>query len=187
MKKVLLHICCCGCASVAIKRLKEEGFTVKGFFFNPNIHPLREYERRKNDLSILRKVFSVDIIEGSYNPREWFPVCKEYAQEEEGGERCRLCYGYRLRQTYPLCKKLNFDFFTTTLTVSPHKRSHTIFDVGHTIGGDCFLERDFKKKNGFKESVEFSMRYALYRQNYCGCVYSLMERQQGVRHLANSG
>lgn len=176
-KKVLLHICCCGCASVAIERLKEEGFIVKGFFYNPNIHPPGEYLKRKSDLCILKKVFSIDIVEGSYTPKEWFSVCKEYAQEKEGGVRCRLCYEYRLKETYAFCKELKYDFFTTTLTISPHKHSQIIFDEGHTIGGGLFLERDFKKRDGFSEAVEFSKKYFLYRQNYCGCVYSLLARK----------
>ena len=174
----MLHICCCACASVAIKRLKEEGFIVEGFFLNPNIHPLTEYEKRRKDLFALREFFSVNIIDGNYFPREWFNVCGHYSSEKEGGKRCALCYEYRLRETYNFGKEGNYDFFSTTLTISPHKSSHIIFEIGHSMGGDFFLKRDFKKKDGFKDSVEFSKEHRIYRQNYCGCVYSLLDRKQ---------
>jgi predicted adenine nucleotide alpha hydrolase (AANH) superfamily ATPase len=179
MMKVLLHICCSVCASLAIKRLKDEGFFVVGFFFNPNIHPFSEYRRRKDNLAVVKRVFSIDIIEGSYKPRDWFDVCKEYAEAPEGDIRCNLCYEFRLKETLDLCKRGQFDFFTTTLSISPHKSSATIFDVAKKIGGNYFLERNFKEKDGFKQAIDFSKEHKLYRQNYCGCVYSLLERRRG--------
>jgi ribonuclease HII len=177
MKRILLHICCSVCASLAIKKLKEEGFFVVGFFFNPNIHPFSEYQRRKKDLAIIRDYFSVEIIEGSYHPRNWFDVCKKYAKYPEGSIRCNLCYEYRFKETFQLCKKEQFDFFTTTLSISPHKNSKTLFTIGKRVGGNYFLERDFKKRDGFKQAIDFSKRHNLYRQNYCGCVYSLLQRR----------
>jgi len=176
-KKVLLHICCCGCASVSIDRLQSQGYEVYGFFYNPNIHPRPEYERRKKDLNILRDRFSLEIIEGDYNPGHWFSEYKQYADDPEGGRRCLSCYRERLLKTYQLCCRKDYDFFTTSLTISPHKHSTTVFEIGRDVGGDFFLEKDFKKKDGFKQSVEFSRKHGLYRQDYCGCVYSLLERR----------
>lgn len=177
MKKVLLHICCGVCACIAVKRLLDEGFYVTGFFFNPNIHPLKEYNKRKNNLDVIKKIFGINIIEGVYEPRGWFEFTRNYSGEKEGGRRCTICYEFRLRETLLVCKKEKFDFFTTTLTISPHKRSSAIFAIAKKVGGSYFLERDFKKKDGFKEAVAFAKEYNLYRQNYCGCVYSLLEKK----------
>ena len=140
MKKVLLHICCGVCASYAFQILQEEGFYVRGFFFNPNIHPPHEYKRRREDLEVIKRTLSVEIIEGDYNPQDWFNICKNYAKEKEGGRRCVFCYNLRLKMTFKLCKELNFDFFATTLTISPHKNSRIISEVGRKIGGEYFLE-----------------------------------------------
>ena len=175
MKKVLLHICCAVCASESIRRLLEEGFYVVGFFYNPNIHPRKEYEERKKDLEIIKKVFRMEIIEAEYDVRNWFEVTKDYKNLPEGSLRCQVCWRMRLEKTFSFAKRMNFDFFTTTLTISPHKNSKKIFEVGKSIS-PTFLERDFKKKDGFKKAIEFSKKYNLRRQNYCGCVYSLLER-----------
>lgn len=186
MKKVLLHICCGVCASVAIKRLKEEGFYVSGFFFNPNIHPQAEYNKRKANLKIIKKIFGIEIIEGLYEPKQWFKFTRVYAREKEGGKRCSICYALRLRESFLLCRNKGFDFFTTTLTISPHKKSSTISTIGKKIGGTYFLERDFKKKDGFKEAMIFAKKYDLYRQNYCGCIYSLLERKKKDKNISSS-
>ncbi len=176
MKKVLLHICCAVCSTVPIQRLRQEGYYVEGFFFNPNIHPLREYKKRKEALSIIEKEFDIKIHEGDYNPKEWFSLCRDYAHCKEGGKRCVLCFQYRLKKTYEFLLYLKFDYFTTTLTISPHKKSEIIFKIGKDLADDRFLAIDFKKKDGFKLAIEFSKKYRIYRQNYCGCVYSYMER-----------
>ncbi|OPX30955.1 MAG: hypothetical protein B1H08_00290 [Candidatus Omnitrophica bacterium 4484_171] len=173
MNKVLLHICCGVCAFASIERLKGEGYTVKGFFYNPNIHPSGEYEKRREVLNIVRDSTGIEIIEGGYDPREWFALCEHLKDEPEGGARCSICYRMRLKETFLLSKKLKFDYFTTTLTISPHKKSRVIFDIGSQIGGDDFLAIDFKKKDGFKRTNELARKYNVYRQNYCGCVYSL--------------
>ncbi len=177
MKRVLLHICCGVCAFACIERLRNEGFYVEGFFYNPNIHPKEEYEKRKDALSIVREVMNIRIIEGKYNPKEWFLLCKNYAEEQEGGKRCSLCYRMRLEEAYSLSRKLGFEYFTTTLTVSPHKRSGKIFEEGEKISRKSFLKIDFKKKDGFKKTNELAKKYKVYHQNYCGCIYSLMERR----------
>ena len=176
MKKVLLHICCAGCASASIERLRNDGYWVEGFFYNPNIHPLAEYKRRKDDLLLIEKAFGISINIGEYNPKEWFALCGKYKDEPEGGYRCSLCYKLRLMRTYREAKERGFDFFTTTLTISPHKKSFFINRLGKEIGTDSYLEYDFKKKEGFKRSIEISRNLGLYRQNYCGCVFSLKER-----------
>ncbi|MCD6539179.1 MAG: epoxyqueuosine reductase QueH [Candidatus Omnitrophica bacterium] len=172
MKKVLLHICCAGCGGVCIERLQEEGFEVLGFFYNPNIHPPEEYLRRQQDLEKLEKEFSLEILSGDYEISEWFNFIKGYEAEPEGGRRCGLCFELRLRKSYEEMKRKGLDFFTTTLSVSPHKNSRLIKEIGEKIDKDRFLFRDFKKKDGFKRSVELSKKLGLYRQNYCGCLFS---------------
>lgn len=176
MKKVLLHICCGVCAASCIIRLKEEGFQVAGFFYNPNIHPYEEYLRRKEIIEKLKEAFYIPIYEAEYNTKNWFALCFPFKDELEGGKRCLLCYELRLRRTYKLLKEKQFDYFTTTLTVSPHKKSKLIFEVGEKIDKDKFLPIDFKKKDGFKKSINFAKEHNLYRQHYCGCLYSLEER-----------
>ena len=184
MKKVLLHICCGVCAFASIERLKNEGYEVTGFFYNPNIHPLGEYKRRREVLSVVRESSGIEIIEGEYIPKEWFALCRHLKDEPEGGARCSICYGMRLKKTFSLSRELGFDYFTTTLTISPHKKSKVIFDIGKNIGGDKFLAIDFKKKDGFKRTNEIAKKYNVYRQNYCGCVYSLIERRRRAQVLA---
>ena len=172
-KTVLLHVCCAGCSTESIRRLSEEGFKVTGFFYNPNIHPEKEYQKRKGDLNIVRKEFSIDIIEGAYHLDKWFEFIKGHENDREGGERCGLCFEMRLKEAYRVMLDRGFDFFTTTLTISSHKNSGIINNIGKEIGGDRFLSRDFKKKDGFKKSVMASKELGLFRQNYCGCVYSM--------------
>ncbi len=175
MKKVLLHICCPVCALAVIEDLLENNFIVKGFFFNPNIHPYQEYEKRKKDLDVIRESYCIDIIQGRYDPGSWFDVCTKHAACPEGGERCRLCYEIRLKETFRLCRELDFDLFTTTLTISPHKKSEVIFKTAKNIGGAIFLEKDFKKNDGFKKTIEAAKSKGFYRQNYCGCEYSMVK------------
>lgn len=178
MKKILLHICCAVCASVCIERLKEEGFHIEGYFYNPNIYPFREYRLRKQALDIVGGITGITIHESAYEPVRWFNFCKQYADEPEGGERCRQCFTLRLYETARLKDEMEFDYFTTTLTVSPHKNSRVINEIGTEIGGIKFLTRDFKKKSGFKRTQEFCKENNIYRQDYCGCLYSLNERNK---------
>lgn len=172
MKKVLLHICCGVCAYSSIERLKEENFYVEALFFNPNIQPYSEYLKRKETAKKVVRITNIELIEGKYTVFDWFRLCKAYSQEQEGGRRCFLCYELRLKQTFDLCCQRNFDYFTTTLTISPHKKSSVIMEIGKNIGKDKFLPLDFKKNNGFKRTMEAAKRFNLYRQNYCGCIYS---------------
>jgi predicted adenine nucleotide alpha hydrolase (AANH) superfamily ATPase len=181
-KKVLLHICCGVCASAPIEKLKSNGYSVVGFFYNPNIHPHKEYLHRKNETEKIAKLYDIKIIEGNYELNRWKDSCDQFRQEKEGGKRCTLCFKLRLEKTYQLTQENNFDYFTSTLTISPHKNSQKIFQIGEKIGGDQFLKIDFKKKNGFKKAIEISKKLDLYRQNYCGCIYSLLDREKKIEN-----
>jgi len=171
-KKVLLHVCCGICAYEAIKRLKEQDFLPTALFFNPNIYPYSEYIRRREVAEIVASKTKIDIVESPYDSDLWQEVCGKYSQEKEGQRRCFFCYELRLGETFKLSKDKGFDYFTTTLTISSHKVSADIFKVGRRLGQDRFLEIDFKKKEGFKKSLEAAKKLNLYRQNYCGCIYS---------------
>lgn len=179
MKKVLLHICCGVCAISSVKRLQDEGYEVEGFYFNPNIFPKEEYLKRQEVLEKIKTVCGIRIVEGNYNHEEWKNFCVpsvEYEKEPESGKRCLLCYEYRLKETFQKSCETGFIFFTTTLTISPHKNSKKIFEIGKKVGGEKFLEIDFKKKDGFKNTIKMSKEYNFYRQNYCGCEYSLTNK-----------
>ncbi len=169
---VLLHVCCGVCAAGAAEALAAEGHRVLGFFYNPNIHPQEEYQKR---LDVARKVakelnFPLDI--GPYIPEEWLALTDSLKDEPEGGGRCSVCYRMRLQKTFDYMSNCGADAFTTTLTISPHKSAKIINEIGLEIGGDKFLVRDFKKKDGCKRAVELAKKWELYRQDYCGCVYS---------------
>jgi len=174
--KILLHICCGVCAAGVVERLTLEGHQVHGLFYNPNIHPQQEYDRR---LEVARKVakeldFPLEV--PLYITEEWFKETVSLENEPEGGRRCEVCFRLRLKKTYLYMKDCGADAFTTTLTVSPHKSADMINRVGQEIGGERFLARDFKKKAGFKRAVELAKKWALYRQDYCGCIYSMKNR-----------
>jgi len=171
--KVVLHICCGVCAAGAAEVLINEGHQVLGFFYNPNIYPSEEYWRR---LGTARKVaqelnFSLEV--PAYEPEEWLSQTGSLKDEPEGGKRCQVCYRLRLKKTRDYMVACGADAFATTLTISPHKSAHTVNRIGKEIGGDKFLMRDFKKKDGFKRAVQLARRWELYRQDYCGCMYSM--------------
>lgn len=169
---ILLHICCGICAIESINRLKQQNYNIIGFYYNPNIHPEEEFFKRKRVVEEVSKIFNIKIIYGDYEPQVWISLCKGYETELEGGKRCEICYKIRLEKTYNLAKEQNFDFFTTTLTISPHKNSQKIFELGEQIGKEKFLKIDFKKQDGFKKTIDIAKQYGFYRQNYCGCIYS---------------
>ncbi len=171
MKKVLLHVCCGVCALSCIKRLKEEGFEVDTFFFNPNIHPEKEYLKRRHTAKIVSDTLDVKMAEGGYDIESWSAICGKYKDEKEGGKRCSACIKYRLKETFALASS-KYDYFAASLTISPHKLSSAIIEIGKSIAQDKFLPLDFKKKDGFKKSMEAAKELNLYRQNYCGCIYS---------------
>jgi predicted adenine nucleotide alpha hydrolase (AANH) superfamily ATPase len=171
-KKVLLHICCGVCALYCIEELQEEGFVVEGLFFNPNIHPYEEYQKRKDAAKIVAEHSGIPIFEDYYAVYDWCARCNAYDSDPEGGQRCLFCYELRLARTFAICREKEFDYFSTTLTVSPHKKSSDIIAIGQRIGREKFLCRDFKKNAGFEKTMRAASRLELYRQNYCGCIYS---------------
>lgn len=176
MKNIVLHICCGVCAFYPVKLLKEMGFNVEGFFFNPNIYPPEEYLKRKRATDMVSELESLEITEGNYEPSNWLSICGEYKDDKEGGWRCQLCYRMRLNETYQFMRQKRFDCFTTTLTISPHKNSITINEIGKNIGEDSFLPLDLKKNEGFRQTIALSKQHNLYHQNYCGCIYSMKEK-----------
>ena len=170
--KIVLHICCGVCAAGVAERLKAEGHEVLGFFYNPNIHPKEEYQKR---LEVARRVaeeLNFPLAEAPYHPEEWFNETSGLENEPEGGKRCQACFRLRLEKTYRYMKEHGYDSFTTTLTISPRKSAEVVNGIGQEIGGERFLVRDFKKREGFKRAMELTEKWALYRQNYCGCLYS---------------
>lgn len=183
MKKLLLHSCCGPCSTAVIERLAQD-YSITVFYYNPCITDSDEYEKRKeNQIKFIeelnrRKIFdeTVSFVEGKYNPADYFQLTRGFENEPEGGARCTLCFKQRLEETAAYCKAENFDVFTTTLTVSPHKNYPLISQIGREMAEKYhrdFLDLDFKKKAGFQRSIELSKEYDLYRQNYCGCLYSI--------------
>ncbi|MFX1296555.1 MAG: epoxyqueuosine reductase QueH [Promethearchaeota archaeon] len=176
MKKILLHVCCGPCATHSIMELQHESFEVALFFSNSNISPKEEYTKRLNSLENYVKKVNVPLILDSYNPDDWFELIKGYEDSREGGERCKICIESRLKRTAQYAKLHGFKWFTTTLTISPHKNTELINQLGMQLAIELdinFLTKNFKKRNGFKRSVIISKEYKLYRQNYCGCLFSL--------------
>ena len=174
--KIVLHICCGVCAAGVVERLASEGHEVLGLFYNPNIHPLEEYERRLEVASKVAKELNFPLEAGSYTPEEWFEETTSLENEPEGGRRCGVCFRLRLKKAYLYLQDYGWDAFTTTLSISPRKSVDVINQVGQEIGGERFLVRDFKKKEGFQRTIELAKKWALYQQNYCGCIYSMRER-----------
>lgn len=173
-KTILLHSCCGPCSSACIDRLKDY-FDITVIYYNPNIEPIDEYLHRKNEQIRLLKEWNIKFMDCDYDNDTWKEKTKYLSEELEGGKRCSVCFGIRLKYTAQKALEEGFDYFGTTLTVSPHKNSQLINKIGGCIGeslGIKFLYSDFKKKEGYKKSIEFSKQYNLYRQDYCGCLYS---------------
>ena len=173
---MVLHICCGVCAAGVVERLQAEGNEVEGLFYNPNIHPAEEYQHR---LEVAREVAAhlhFTLTDLPYSPDGWDIVTKGLEGEPEGGKRCSVCYRLRLHKTWLYSLEKGAAAFTTTLTVSRNKPATIVNPIGQDIGGDRFLQRDFKKKNGSTRSAELAGEWGLSRQHYCGCRYSL-ERQ----------
>lgn len=178
MPKLLLHSCCAPCSSYVLEYLSPY-FHICDFYYNPNISPKREYEERKEELMRLIQEMSlqekVTFLEGTYEPEKFFEMAKGLEGLPEGGERCFKCYEMRLRESAKIAKEQGADYFATTLTISPLKNAQKLNEIGEAIAkeyGVAYLPSDFKKKNGYKRSIELSTQYELYRQNYCGCVFS---------------
>ena len=183
-KTLLLHVCCAPCSSSVIEVLREN-FDIGLYFYNPNITNREEYDLRLNELKRLITEMpaakGLTIIEGEYKPDEFFKLSKGLEAEKEGGKRCALCYEERLLSTANKAEELGFDLFTTTLSVSPYKNAKKLNEIGVNLAKDRkteYLVSDFKKKDGYKRSIELSREYRLYRQDYCGCVYSKKKREE---------
>jgi hypothetical protein len=176
--RLLLHSCCAPCSSYVIEYLSQY-FHITVFYYNPNISVQEEYKKRVNEQIRFIKEFPakypVDFIEGDYNPQTYFEAVRGLEECPEGGERCFVCYELRLRAAAECAVAGRYDYFTTTLTISPLKKSVKLNEIGLRLQeeyGVPYLLSDFKKKEGYKRSIELSKEYDLYRQNYCGCVYS---------------
>ncbi|MFC1699473.1 epoxyqueuosine reductase QueH [Candidatus Omnitrophota bacterium] len=171
-KKVLLHICCAVCATACVERLKKDGFAVVGYFYNPNIYPEPEYRQRLAETKRLAEALNFPLIVGKYLPDYWLRQIQGWEHQPEGGRRCIECFRLRLVQLKKTAQTKRIAYFTTTLTISPHKDEVMINEIGANIDREQFLVRDFKKKNGFKRAQKLGEKYDLYHQNYCGCQYS---------------
>ena len=169
----MLHICCGVCAGSVVPRLRARGFEVWGLFYNPNIYPLEEYTQRLKTARETARILEFPLLEGSYDNGNWFKKANGLANEAEGGKRCKICFRMRLAETRARSGEMNIPLFTTTLTVSPHKNSSVINDLGRFLSRKNFLAYDFKKEDGFKEATVFAKKHGLYRQRYCGCRYSM--------------
>jgi predicted adenine nucleotide alpha hydrolase (AANH) superfamily ATPase len=182
--KLLLHACCGPCSSAVLERLNEI-FDISVLFYNPNIDSEEEYNFRLSELRRLIEEMDLEIrtIDPDYNAEEFYQAVKGHEADREGGARCSICFKLRLDKTAAYAKENGFDFFTTTLSISPYKNSQVL----NKIGGLCaknhgvdYLFSDFKKENGYKRSIELSKDYHLYRQDYCGCSFSKMERLESL-------
>lgn len=175
---ILLHSCCAPCSSHVITFLKEY-FDITIIYYNPNIYPYEEYKKRKDEqIRLLNEIKSknkLNIIDCDYDNNIYEKTIKGLEQEKEGGNRCYKCFWLRLDKTAQIAKENNYDYFSTTLTISPYKNSAVINEIGkelETIYNITWLYSDYKKKDGYKKSIQLSKEYNLYRQNYCGCIYS---------------
>lgn len=189
---LLLHACCAPCSSYVLEYLSGF-FDITLFYYNPNISPKAEFKKRVAELTRLAGEMSlkrpVKLIEGEYDPESFSKIARGLEDVPEGGERCFKCYELRLRRTAEEAKRRGFDFFTTTLSISPHKNAQKLNEIGAAAAeeyGLNYLFSDFKKRNGYKRSCELSELYGLYRQNYCGCVYSKAEAQKRALREENA-
>lgn len=176
--KLFLHSCCAPCSSYTLEYLSNY-FDITVYYFNPNISPKAEFDKRyaeqKRLIEALPSKHPIKLVCGEYNYNEFLKIAKGYEDVPEGGERCFRCYRMRLESTAKLAKEQGFDYFCTTLSISPLKNSQKINEIGYEVAekyGIKWLPSDFKKKEGYKRSIELSREYQLYRQNFCGCVFS---------------
>ena len=178
---LLLHSCCAPCSSYVLEYLSNH-FKITIFYYNPNISPYEEFIKRVEEQKRLIRELpvknKVNFIEGKYENEKYEKIIKGLENEKEGGSRCHLCYKLRLAKTAQLAKEMGFDYFTTTLSISPYKNAKVLNEIGSSLAQEYnvkYLWADFKKKDGYKRSIELSKTYNLYRQDYCGCKYSKKE------------
>jgi predicted adenine nucleotide alpha hydrolase (AANH) superfamily ATPase len=177
--RLLLHMCCAPCSTHVINLLRKK-YAVETFFYNPNIHPRGEYRLRYLESKSFTERIGIAFHKGDYSPGEWFKKISGHEKDKEGGERCCICFQIRLEMTAKKAASEGFEYFTTTLTISPHKNADIINSIGREVAsryGVEFLEANFKKKDGFKTSVGLSRRHGLRRQSYCGCIYSIRPKK----------
>ena len=192
-KSLLLHSCCAPCSSAVLEKLQEI-FEVTVFYYNPNISEDAEYRKRVEEQKRLIEAFNlknpgypITMVDGEYEPQEFYRIAKGLEMCPEGGERCFKCYALRLEKTAQMASAGKFDYFTTTLTISPLKNAGKLNEIGEEMALKyrvAFLPSDFKKKEGYKRSIELSKEYDLYRQNFCGCAFSKAEsfkREQNLK------
>lgn len=182
--KLLLHSCCAPCSSYVLEYLSDY-FEITVFYYNPNIFPESEYTKRILEQQMLiqdmRAKHPISFLAGSYDRERFFEMAAGLEHLREGGERCFKCYELRLEEAAKIAVEGEFDYFTTTLSISPMKNAEKLNVIGTEIGkkyGVSYLQSDFKKKNGYKRSIELSNEYGLYRQDYCGCEFSYRDRQK---------
>lgn len=181
--RLLLHSCCAPCSS-AILEFLQEYFEITVYFFNPNITFEEEYLKRLEEQKEYHKKrgYRINVVEGEYNPEiDFFQKVKGLENEREGGKRCHQCYNLRLEETAKKAQELGYDYFTTVLSISPMKNAQWINEIGEELGKKYdikFLNGDFKKKSRYLRSIEISKEYELYRQDYCGCIFSKVEREK---------
>lgn len=178
---LFLHSCCAPCSSYVLEYLRKY-FRITVFYYNPNITEDEEYRKRVAEQKRLIAAYNaegqgypIEVVEGAYEPEQFYEIAKGLEQCPEGGERCFACYELRLRETAKRAKAGEYDYFTTTLSISPLKNAAKLNEIGEQLAkeyGVAWLPSDFKKKDGYKRSIELSKEYDLYRQDYCGCVYS---------------
>ncbi|MCM1082196.1 MAG: epoxyqueuosine reductase QueH [Clostridium sp.] len=188
-QKLLLHVCCAPCSSYVLEYLYSK-YNITTFFYNPNITIREEYEKRIGELKrfVREAPFAknVVVLEGTYNPEKFIELSKNLENEPERGIRCYKCYELRLRETAIYALEHKYDLFTTTLSISPHKNAGWLNEIGMRLSDELgidYLYSDFKKKNGYARSIQLSKEYGLYRQNYCGCVYSKNEADRRKNSL----
>lgn len=185
--KVLLHSCCAPCSSYVIEYLSNY-FHITILYYNPNIAPWEEYLKRKEEqiklINNMKCKYDVNIIDCDYDNDLYEELVKGYEMEPEKGSRCSICFRLRLGKTAMMARDGKFDYFATTLTLSPYKNAKLINEIGFDLERDYnikYLASDFKKRNGYKRSIELSKLYNLYRQDYCGCIYSKRDREGGKK------
>ena len=183
---LLLHSCCAPCSSYCIEYLAQY-FNITVLYYNPNIYPEAEYEKRKAEQKRLilemKTKYPVKLLDCDFESEKFYEMAKGLENCRECGERCFKCYRLRLEKTVKEAKKYNFDYFTTTLTISPLKDAQKINEIGFALANEYdaqWLPSDFKKKEGYKRSIELSKEYNLYRQDYCGCVFSKKQRDEEI-------
>lgn len=182
--KLLLHSCCAPCSSYVLEYLSNH-FEITVFYYNPNIFPENEYTKRileqQTLISDMKVKYPVSFLAGNYDRDRFFQIAEGLEHLREGGERCFKCYELRLEEAAKIAQDAGFDYFTTTLSISPLKNADKLNEIGTRLAdkyGVQYLQSDFKKKNGYKRSIELSNEYGLYRQDYCGCEYSFRDRQK---------